>query len=380
MSRLPVPGGDAEQWGDILNDFLNVAHTANGTLKAASTIADAATKANNAQPKSEKGLANGYAPLNGSGKVPTANLPAFLSSSDLDGAQVYEVFLHIDYVPDPATVDIASFNLYEGFHVLITWTDNTIGERGIYVVENGALVMSTDIFDGNHNGALIWAYRQTDGIVERGPLLYGVYTTEFCSLVTLSDATPIPPPPTNFVSKDGDTMSGDLVVNGTVSGTSKLQVPVMRVTLTSYGSVGTITKDVPFYLDSDGTTWKTSETLTTVQFLVSGAGHVASVGFEPVVMPFNSYYFNILTANLTVTNGSPDILSLALPAETPVANGFEMQYDPIVWSSTPVVQAGGDLSLNNTTHVNTSVSGVFQASLQFTASIYFDDGSGHQGN
>ena len=373
MSRLPVPGADAGEWGDILNDFLNVAHTANGTLKAASII-------NGAQQRSEKGQANGYAPLNGSGKVPDANLPAFLTNANLDGAQVYEVFLHIDYVPDPATVDIASYNLQEGFHVLITWTDNTFGERGIYVVENGALTMSTDIFDGNHNGALIWAYRQTDGFVERGPLLYGVYTTEFCSLVTLSDMTPIPPPPTNFVSKDGDTMSGDLVVNGTVSGISKLQVPVMRVTLTSYGSFGTATKDVPFYLDTDGTTWKASEVLTTVHFPVSSAGHVASVGFEPVVMPFASYYFKIQTANLTVTSSASDVLSLALPAETPVANGFDTQYDPIVWSGTPLVQDGGALGLNNTTHADTSQAGIFQASLQFTATIYFDDGSGHQGN
>ena len=33
MSRLPTPGGDDGNWGDILNDFLEVAHNADGSLK-----------------------------------------------------------------------------------------------------------------------------------------------------------------------------------------------------------------------------------------------------------------------------------------------------------------------------------------------------------
>ncbi len=31
--RLPVVGSDTDTWGDILNDFLGVAHEADGTLK-----------------------------------------------------------------------------------------------------------------------------------------------------------------------------------------------------------------------------------------------------------------------------------------------------------------------------------------------------------
>lgn len=33
MARLPQPGGDANEWGDILNDFLSVALNGDGTLK-----------------------------------------------------------------------------------------------------------------------------------------------------------------------------------------------------------------------------------------------------------------------------------------------------------------------------------------------------------
>lgn len=34
MSRLPSPGADENTWGDILNDFLQVAHNTDGTIQA----------------------------------------------------------------------------------------------------------------------------------------------------------------------------------------------------------------------------------------------------------------------------------------------------------------------------------------------------------
>jgi hypothetical protein len=33
MARLPVPGNDAGQWGDILNDYLSQSHADDGHLK-----------------------------------------------------------------------------------------------------------------------------------------------------------------------------------------------------------------------------------------------------------------------------------------------------------------------------------------------------------
>lgn len=39
MARLPKPGGDHNQWGDILNDFLKVEHNDDGSLKANAAIA-----------------------------------------------------------------------------------------------------------------------------------------------------------------------------------------------------------------------------------------------------------------------------------------------------------------------------------------------------
>lgn len=45
MSRLPIPGSDSGTWGNVLNDFLNVEHNADGSLKSTGSLA---AKADNA--------------------------------------------------------------------------------------------------------------------------------------------------------------------------------------------------------------------------------------------------------------------------------------------------------------------------------------------
>lgn len=51
MARLPSPGGDSNQWGDILNDFLNTEHNSDGTQKtlAISKGGTSATSASDAR-------------------------------------------------------------------------------------------------------------------------------------------------------------------------------------------------------------------------------------------------------------------------------------------------------------------------------------------
>jgi hypothetical protein len=66
MVRLPTPGSDDGQWGDILNDYLKVELNTDGTLKARTD--------------------NSFAPLNGSQKVPAANLPVTLPPVTLTDA------------------------------------------------------------------------------------------------------------------------------------------------------------------------------------------------------------------------------------------------------------------------------------------------------
>lgn len=74
MARLPVPGSDSNTWGTVLNDFLSVSLETDGTLKAAEVAAAGAELSSN------KGQANGYAPLVAS-KVPIANLPVGTTST-----------------------------------------------------------------------------------------------------------------------------------------------------------------------------------------------------------------------------------------------------------------------------------------------------------
>ena len=53
MSRLPQPGGDSGEWGEILNDYLSQSHTADGSLKSGSVslshLASDATSALNSK-------------------------------------------------------------------------------------------------------------------------------------------------------------------------------------------------------------------------------------------------------------------------------------------------------------------------------------------
>jgi hypothetical protein len=69
MSRLPVPGGDDGTWGSILNDYLAVSIDTDGTLKGS------AVQSTGTEMSTNRGQPNGYAPLDGTGKVPAGNLP-----------------------------------------------------------------------------------------------------------------------------------------------------------------------------------------------------------------------------------------------------------------------------------------------------------------
>lgn len=71
MARLPQPGGDDGTWGDVLNDFLNVAHNSDGSLKTLPYV-----------PITDKGSAGGVATLDGTGKVPSSQLPVAGATPD----------------------------------------------------------------------------------------------------------------------------------------------------------------------------------------------------------------------------------------------------------------------------------------------------------
>lgn len=78
MSRLPAVGGDNDDWGTILNDFLSVEHNADGTLKTLNPSKISGT----AEVQTNKGATGGYASLDGSGNVPLAQLGNAPSAAD----------------------------------------------------------------------------------------------------------------------------------------------------------------------------------------------------------------------------------------------------------------------------------------------------------
>ena len=112
MTRLPTPGGDDNTWGNILNDFLSVEHATDGSLKLRSdgTLSGKEDKTN-------KGAADGYASLDGNGRLPLAQLPAqlnFTLLSLLNGARDYNTLFPSDGFDDPGYATFGPFIVLTG--------------------------------------------------------------------------------------------------------------------------------------------------------------------------------------------------------------------------------------------------------------------------
>ncbi len=120
MARLPTPGGDDGDWGDILNDFLGQAHNGNGSLKPSSIIAGGAEMLVN------KNVPGGYAGLDSYSKLVTSVIRNGISQQ-----------LAIIYEP----CDLLA-------------TVNDLNQFGYYVYDNGASGVNATI-TGPTNGHLI---------------------------------------------------------------------------------------------------------------------------------------------------------------------------------------------------------------------------------
>jgi hypothetical protein len=89
MARLPVPGSDTGQWGEILNEYLSASHATDGSLKAGSVVAaipDNSIGASKLQQAyiqtNEKAQPSGVATLGSDGLVPSTQLPASTAPPD----------------------------------------------------------------------------------------------------------------------------------------------------------------------------------------------------------------------------------------------------------------------------------------------------------
>ena len=89
MARLPIPGSDQGQWGDILNDYLSVSLNGDGELKDGSVIKAipngsimARKLAQTYIQANEKAQPNGVATLGTDGLVTSSQLPSITSPPD----------------------------------------------------------------------------------------------------------------------------------------------------------------------------------------------------------------------------------------------------------------------------------------------------------
>lgn len=89
MSRLPQPGQDSGQWGAILNDYLQQAHNADGTLKASAVGTSAVADGSITEVKLSSALATKINAAGGGGNTTVADgsiTPAKLSSTNSPAA------------------------------------------------------------------------------------------------------------------------------------------------------------------------------------------------------------------------------------------------------------------------------------------------------
>lgn len=77
MVRLPTPGSDQGQWGQILNDYLSVEHNADGTLKKAADIVAKYEKPSTGIPVSDLGAAVQASLTNADNAVHVLNAPLY---------------------------------------------------------------------------------------------------------------------------------------------------------------------------------------------------------------------------------------------------------------------------------------------------------------
>lgn len=102
MARLPQPGGDAGNWGQLLNDYLSQSHNGDGTLKpiAQSTItnlqADLASKVTSGT-LAPVATSGSYADLTAKPTIPDMNMLGMASNPVTNALAVRPTGLNVVY-------------------------------------------------------------------------------------------------------------------------------------------------------------------------------------------------------------------------------------------------------------------------------------------
>jgi hypothetical protein len=220
MSRLPTPGSDNGTWGDILNDFLAVSHNADGTLKTGlvgdtqvssiseskvtNLVSDLAAK----EATANKGAANGYASLDGTTKVPIAQIPTGTNGTTVAlGNHTHTATFTLSAFSKQGTLTVTTGALrlpIEGAYT-ITGVRLTVG-----TAPTGAAL----IVDVNKNGTTIFTTQANRPTIAAGANIGGPGTAPDVTSLVAGDYLTID------IDQVGSTVAGsDLVVSVIVTHT-----------------------------------------------------------------------------------------------------------------------------------------------------------------
>ena len=132
MARLPIPGSDDGQWGDILNDFLRIEHNNDGTLKDSGTIA---AKADDSAVIHNTGAENvaGTKTFQSSPVVPAPTLGSHAATKTYVDDQVATKANDADVVHDTGDETVAGVKTFSASPVVPTPTTATQATNKTYV-------------------------------------------------------------------------------------------------------------------------------------------------------------------------------------------------------------------------------------------------------
>lgn len=394
--RLPVPGQDDGEWGNILNEFLLVSHQADGTLKP-SSFADAGLlqASNNLSDLQDATTARTNLGLGNVSNTADINKP-------VSNAQQSALNTKLNKSGDTMT---GNLQFAKGSAATVGTSDNndlslqTNGQSRLNIRKDGTIGVGTsatyglmtlhgtmatdaqgDIFS-QYDGTVGWAYPVLARYWNNNPN-YPASTYLFGNGPNAHIGLEVPGGgqlTSVRVRSDFTEITGNVQIDGDLTVTGSLpKAPVVTVTLYPMGSCGYVQKDVPLYQKEDGS-WYASETLQSLPFQASVG--VAQLGFEPVQVPFANHFIQITACGMTaVSMDGTQICAVSQTTPFEVADGFESGYDPVYWPNV-VTQVGNQLHISgDQLAIETDAQNVFQISAWFNATIVYDDGTGHQGN
>jgi len=395
--RLPVPGGDENEWGDILNQFLQVSHEDDGTLRPESFTGAGLLQASNnlsdvqslPGARTNLGLGNVNNTADADKPVSTAQQTALNGKvSKTGGTMTGDLQFAKGVAATIGTSDNNDLNLQtDGQSRLTVRSDGTIGvgtggNYGLMTLHGTVATDSEgDIFhqyDGNAGTSypVFARYWNNNSNFPASTYIFGNGPNAHIGL-----EVPGSNPLTSVRVRSLDTeITGNLTVDGnlTVNGIFQAPPPVVTMTLYPQAGCGYVRKDVPLYQKTDGT-WYASETLQTLPFTADSG--VAYLGFETSQMPFADYEIQINACGMTAVSLDGQQI-LAVSRSTPIAiDSFTVGYDPVAWENVDQTlgdQLSLDASVSNTA-VITNAQNIFQVSAWVNATILYAGGSS-QGN